>query len=245
MNLWEVSFRTQYEYPFIEMSQRFPDTAMSLWCMWNRELLQVPTRTQAVLDGVEAELKKGGFIIEKWGDVSGGRTYFLKDTCDRWNSVWNIVEPNSAMIAPPLVFTEGWCYGRMLAFDESTTRTIFKALSREGKAELLSKRELPYAVLPSTVWVYSLFAELTVKQKDAVLSAHHNGYYRTPRKVGTEDVSRLSGVSRSTFEEHLRKAENRIMDAVMPYLQLYAKAMPKGERLPSPGTVTGPLGADA
>jgi predicted DNA binding protein len=244
MNLWEVSFRTQYEYPFIEMSQRHPDTPMSLWCIWNRELLQVPTSSRLVLTAVEGLLKEGGFLIEKWGDVAGGRTYFLRDTCDRWNSVWNIVEPNSAMIAPPLVFSGGWCYGRMLAFEESTTRAVFKALGNEGKAELLSKRELPYAVLPSTVWVYSLFAELTLKQKEAVLSAHHHGYYRTPRKVGTEDVSKASGVSRSTFEEHLRKAENRIMDAVMPYLQLYARASPKDEDLISPGTPTGPVRAD-
>ena len=245
MNLWEVSFRAQYDYPFIEMSRQFPETAMSLWCIWNRELLQVPTRSRKVLEAVEAELRSGGWLIEKWGDVGGGRTFFLKDTCHRWNSVWNIVEPNSAMIAPPVVFTDGWCYGRVLAFEESTTRAMFKALAEHGKAELLSKRELPYAVLPSTVWVYSLFADLTGKQCDAVLSAHRHGYYRSPRKVGTEDVSRASGVSRSTYEEHLRKAENRIMDAVMPYLQLYAKASPKEESLPSPGLGTSAVGSDA
>jgi predicted DNA-binding protein (UPF0251 family) len=49
--------------------------------------------------------------------------------------------------------------------------------------------------------------------------------------VGTEDVARTAGVSRSTYEEHLRKAENRVMDALVPYLQLYAKGSVNPDRL--------------
>jgi hypothetical protein len=52
LNLWEVSFRAQFEYPFIEVSQRNPDTALSLWCIWERELLRVPTLKKAVLEDV-------------------------------------------------------------------------------------------------------------------------------------------------------------------------------------------------
>jgi len=238
MNLWEISFRTQYEYPFIEMSSRYPSTQMSLWCIYNRELLQIPSEDKRVLDAVEKELKKGGWIIERWGDAYGGRTFFLKDTCERWNSIWNMVEPHGVLLAPPAVFQDGWCYTRVLSFDESKTRVMFKSLQEAGRAELISKRELPLAVLPSNVWVHSLFAELTDKQKDALLDAHRYGYYNSPRKVGTEDVARAAGVSRSTYEEHLRKAENRVMDALIPYLQLYARGSKTVEREPLKGTVT-------
>lgn len=235
MNLWEVSFRAQYDYPFINLSKRHPEMAMSLWCIWTKELLQVTSASRAGLDAVDKELKKGGWIIEKWGDGKGGRTFFLKDTCDRWNSVWNIIEPNAGLIAPPAVFMDGWCYMRVLSFEESSTRAIFKSLQDQGRAEVVSKRELPLSVLPTNVWVYSLFADLTGKQKDAVLKAHQQGYYVSPRKVGTEDVARTSGVSRSTYEEHLRKAENRIMDALVPYLQLYAKGQVNPETVPLKG----------
>jgi predicted DNA binding protein len=231
MNLWEVSFRTQYDYPFINLSRSHPDMSMSLWCIWARELLQVHNANRAGLDAVEKELKKGGWVIEKWGDASAGRTFFLKDTCDRWNSIWNIVEPNSAHIAPPTVFTDGWCYTRALAFEEEATRSMFKALQSNGRAELLSKRELSLDFIPQNVSVHGLFADLTDKQRDALLKAHRHGYYQSPRKVGTEDVARTAGVSRSTYEEHLRKAENRVMDALVPYLQLYAKGSVNPDRL--------------
>jgi predicted DNA binding protein len=238
MNLWETLFRAQYDYPFIDMSARFPGTSMSLWCIWKRELLQVPTQDKKVLDGIEKELKKGGWVIEKWGDARGGRNFFLKDTCDRWNSIWNIVEPLSGLIAPPTVFADGWCYARVLSFEEDTTRAVFKQIQEHGRAELISKRELPLTVLPTNVWVHSLFADLTDKQKDAVLKAHRHGYYVSPRKVGTEDIARASGISRSTYEEHLRKAENRLMDALVPYLQLYAQGQKAPETLPLKGAIT-------
>ena len=231
VSLWEVSFRAQYEYPFIDISARHPGTPLSLWCIWNRELLQVPTQNKPLLETLDKELKKGGWIIEKWGDSHGGRTYFLKDTCDRWKSIWNLLEPSSGLIAPPAVFSDGWVYGRVLSFEEEATRAMFKILRAEGPAELMSKRELPLTVLPTNIWVHSLFADLTDKQKDALLKAHRQGYYVSPRKVGTEDIARASGGSRSTYEEHLRKAENRVMDALIPYLQLYAQGTGNPERL--------------
>lgn len=244
MNLWEISFRAQYDYPFIDISRRHPDTALSLWCIWKGELLRVPTRKRSVLDDVKEQLEDGGWVIEQWADNTGGRTFFLKDTCERWNSVWNIVEPHNVMVVPPAVFSEGWCHARVLSFDEKTTRSMFRSLQEAGKAELISKRDLPYDFLPSSVWVNSLFGDLTGKQQEALLSAHRYGYYRSPRKVGTEDVSKASGVSRSTFEEHLRKAENRVMDALIPYLQLYAKSMAREEHAPVAGTLDGAVATD-
>ena len=245
VSLWEVSFRAQYEYPFIDISARYPGTSMSLWCIWNRELLQVPTQSKPLLEALDKELKKGGWLIEKWGDGHGGRTYFLKDTCERWNSIWNLLEPHAGLIAPPTVFSDGWVYGRVLSFEESATRDMFKTLRHEGPAELISKRELPLTVLPTNIWVHSLFADLTGKQKDALLKAHRQGYYVSPRKVGTEDIARASGVSRSTYEEHLRKAENRVMDALVPYLALYAQGTVVPERLTLNATVTTPATPEA
>lgn len=245
MNLWEISFRTQYDYPFIEMSSRYPGTTMSLWCIWNRELLQVPTQDSKVLDGIDRELRKGGWIIEKWGDAYGGRTFFLKDTCSKWQSIWNLVEPHDCLLAPPAVFADGWCYSRVLSFDEKMTGAMFKSLQKVGRAELISKRELPLTVLPSNVWVHSLFGDLTGKQMDAMLAAHRQGYYNSPRQVGTEDVAASVGVSRSTFEEHLRKAENRLVNAIVPYLQLFAKGQKNPETAPSAGVAVGTPEAEA
>ncbi len=59
MSLWEISFRTQYDYPFMHISARHPGLPLSMWCIWNRELIQVPTRDENVLASIEKEIRKG------------------------------------------------------------------------------------------------------------------------------------------------------------------------------------------
>jgi predicted DNA binding protein len=128
----------------------------------------------------------------------------------------------------------------VIAFDEVRTRDLFKDFNKRGPTELIRKRELPLTVLPSTVWVNTLFGDMTSKQMDALLKAHRYGYYTSPREVTTENIAKSLGVSRSTYEEHLRKAENRIVGNLIPYLQLFAVGEKKPERMPLKTTLLEP-----
>ncbi len=231
MGLWEVSFRTQYDYPFIQMSARHPNIPISMWCIWGRELLQVPTQDERELAAIEKEIRGAGRVIDKWIEAQEARIFMLRCTCGTYqNSPWNVWEPYQFVDAPPAVYQDGWGYFRVLSFEEERTKELFGALNKLGRAELIRKREIPLNFLPSSVWVNSLFADLTGKQTDAILKAHRYGYYTSPREVTTESIARSLGVSRSTYEEHLRKAENRIMASLIPYLQLFAAA----EKRPEP-----------
>src|SRR6267378_4987468 len=219
MTLWEISFRTQYDYPFIRMSQRYPGLPISMWCLFGRELVQVPTSYPGILESIHGDIRKAGRCIEEWVEAQESRIFMLKCTCDTLDSPWNIWEPFQFVDAPPAVYKDGWGYFRVIGFDESKTKDLFKELNNRGPTELIRKRELTLSVLPSSVWVNSLFAELTGKQVDAVLKAHRYGYYTSPRQITTESIAKGSGLSRSTYEEHLRKAENRITTWGRPALR--------------------------
>ncbi len=233
MVLWEVTFRTQYDYPFMRISHQYPGLPISMWCHWNRELLQVPTQNEEILKGIEREIRKAGRCVDKWVEAGETRIFLLKCTCGDHDSPWNVWEKHEFMDAPPAVYKDGWGYFRLVTFDEDATRGLFRDFSQRGPTELIRKRELSLQVLPTSIWVNSLFAELTSKQTDALLKAHRYGYYVSPRQITTENIARGVGLSRSTFEEHLRKAENRIMASLVPYLQLYASGEKKAESLPS------------
>ena len=236
MSLWEVTFRTQYEYPFIRLSGEFPGLPISMWCHWNRELLQVPTQDPALIQHLEKGIRKAGRVVDKWVEAGDTRIFMLKCTCGSHDSPWNVWEKHEFMDAPPAVYKDGWGYFRVVTFDETRMKDLFKDFGKRGPTELIRKRELSLQVLPTSIWVNSLFGEMTQKQIDALLKAHRYGYYTSPRKITTENVANAVGVSRSTYEEHLRKAENRIMEALVPYLQLYVTGEKDAEKLPSKGT---------
>ena len=59
--------------------------------------------------------------------------------------------------------------------------------------------------------------ELTEKQKQAIHEAIINGYYNYPRKIDLEKLSKIMKVSRVTFQEHLRKAESKLIPQIFGY----------------------------
>jgi predicted DNA binding protein len=240
MTLWEISFRSQFEYPFIDLSRQFPNTPISMWCLWDKELLQIPARDARTLDGITKGIRKAGRIIEEWADPGQGRIYLLNCTCEKYRSIWNVMDDHDCLDAPPAVYRDGWGYFRMLSFNDDHTRALFREMNRRGPTELIRKRELPLNSLPTNIWVHGLFSELTPKQREAMLQAHRYGYYASPRQIKTESIAKGLGLSRSTYEEHLRKAENRILTALVPYLELYTTSThpPKGLPLARTDTST-------
>jgi len=237
MALWEVSLRASYDYPFIELSRSLPEVPISMWCIWNRELLQVPSRDPRILETVERSIRKAGHVVDEWVDGRSSRIFLLDCTCPRYDSLWNVIEAHECWDAPPVIYQDGWANFRILTFLSENAREVYRDFQKRGPAELVRKRELPLSALPTSVWTNVLFGELTGKQSEALLTAFRFGYYSSPRQGRAEHIAQSVGVGRTTYEEHLRKAENRVIAAIVPYLQLYVGAERPGERLPLPATV--------
>ncbi|GGN23932.1 helix-turn-helix domain-containing protein [Halarchaeum nitratireducens] len=54
--------------------------------------------------------------------------------------------------------------------------------------------------------------ELTPRQHQAYELARQNGYYEWPRETSVQELADDLGVSKTTFLEHLRSAENHLLD---------------------------------
>jgi DNA-binding CsgD family transcriptional regulator len=61
----------------------------------------------------------------------------------------------------------------------------------------------------------SYLSRLTLKQRQAMITAYGLGYYDVPRRVSSEEVARHLDVDKSTFVEHLRKAERKLVAEVI------------------------------
>ncbi len=61
----------------------------------------------------------------------------------------------------------------------------------------------------------TLLPELTEKQKQALKLAVDKGYYEYPRQIKLEKLAKLVGISLSTYQAHLRKAERKLVPFVM------------------------------
>jgi HTH DNA binding domain len=60
-----------------------------------------------------------------------------------------------------------------------------------------------------------LLSKLSMKQRQALLTAFALGYYDVPRRISSDDLSRHLNVDKSTVVEHLRKAEKKLIGSII------------------------------
>jgi predicted DNA binding protein len=100
-----------------------------------------------------------------------------------------------------------WKKEHLMEFIASTKRDTEKL---EGfKVQKIVKTKLTDVYFPHVMPI------LTKGQKKALELAYKNGYYDFPRKAELKQLAAISGISLSTFREHLRRAEKRIMPDII------------------------------
>jgi predicted DNA binding protein len=78
-------------------------------------------------------------------------------------------------------------------------------------------------VSDTLITLSSLRGKLTDRQVDAISTAYHSGYYQTPGRVNVQSIADREKVPRTTLQEHLNKAENKLIRSIVPQIQLYAR----------------------
>lgn len=128
----------------------------------------------------------------------------------------NAVLDKSIFFVKPIITKKGFEYWTVASWNKQALQELVGKIRKAkpfAKAELLSlsQRRLNF-------FIPTIFGELTEKQRGALELAFENGYYNYPRKASVEHLARIAKVPRSTFQEHLRKAEAKVLPAVMAQL---------------------------
>jgi predicted DNA binding protein len=72
-----------------------------------------------------------------------------------------------------------------------------------------------------TISLNEVFGEFSTKQLMFLRDAVSRGMFSTPRKIKVEDLAKARGVTKSTMQEHLNKARNKLMKSMEPYINLF------------------------
>lgn len=67
------------------------------------------------------------------------------------------------------------------------------------------------------VYFPNVMPKLSKSQKEALEIAYMNGYYSYPRKATLEQLAKIAKIGISTFQEHLRKAELKLLPIIIDY----------------------------
>jgi predicted DNA binding protein len=132
----------------------------------------------------------------------------------------------------PNMVENGWAYHRLIVFRHKDLEDLLKRFENWGWIyKILRKVKFDSFVASSiTLSADALLSGLTEKQMDAVLTAYRYGYYNLPRDADVQTIAAKKKTPRTTFQEHLQKAENKIIGALVPHIQLYNYASPERKK---------------
>jgi predicted DNA binding protein len=127
----------------------------------------------------------------------------------------------------PAVYSNGKETLRLISFSQKDLEGFFDAASMEGTIQFVRKKN----ILPDSLReVYSIslgdiFEGMSSKQVRYLRDAIALGLFNSPRKAKIEDLARSSGLSKSTMQEHINKARNKLLKAMEPYISLYLHSL--------------------
>ncbi|MCU4751355.1 helix-turn-helix domain-containing protein [Halobacteria archaeon AArc-curdl1] len=221
MGLHQASFRIRHECPYRELSERYPDLTIREWYLSDCQVLELSSaeaQTEDLLD----EIDHLGTVLHQSVDDSGLHVVMQSCLCSLEDSIIERFEEHNCLYQPPTVHRHGWEHYTVIAFEEEAIRTVYKELEADRDIEVLSKTGLEETQIPHTMLapVDQLFDSVTERQLEALRLALDNGYYEQPRQASITDLAAQTTVARSTYEEHLRKAENKLIKNAGQFVRL-------------------------
>ena len=231
MTLYEVALKVASKGFWMDLTRRFPSASVFIWCNRENDVIEVVVRNPEEYPIVIEEIRAIPIVgvIEEISDDH--RLYLNVNEChcmEQDTIVGHIGKLNILNIFPNMI-ENGWAYYRLIVFKHKDLEALLKRFDKWGWFyKILRKVPLDGFVASSlTMSADALFSGLTERQMEAVLTAHHHGYYNLPRNADVQAIAAKEKVPRTTFQEHLMKAENKLVSALVPNIRLFYHASPE------------------
>jgi len=221
MSLYEASFRVKHECPYREISERYPDLTIREWYLDDCQVIEI-TAPGSPTDDLLDEIDRLGTILHESIDDSGLHVVTQSCLCSLEDSIIERFEAHNCLYQPPTIHRQGWEHYSVIAFDENDIRELLHELEADRDIDVLSKTAITAQRIPHSMLapVDQLFEDVTERQMAALRLALESGYYEQPRKTSLRELADQTAVARSTYEEHLRKAENKLLTNAGQFLRL-------------------------
>lgn len=225
MARYELGFKLQRESPYDELSKRHPSMTMAMWCNYEKDVLEITYGDQKNFDKLQKDLQRltkvlGARLIRK--AFTKSNVQLVTQHCGCANiryRVSPVIEKHNCLEIQPMIYNKGWEWRRVIAFSQRDIKALFKELDVFCKIEIISRQTVEVGSIRDAFLISTadLLGGLTKKQIQALVQALESGYYSVPKKTTAKEIANRIGLPRTTFEEHLRKAESKVLQAVAPF----------------------------
>jgi predicted DNA binding protein len=205
----DARIRVQHPCPYCDLSVRFPESLLLLWCDNRRDTFLLSSPNPEELRELLATVRKAHRARPLLAEGTSAVVELPEFEWPDPPSVTGLARRAGVWVLPPVVYAGGRETYRLLAPNRTSLHHLIRQLRRLGEVEILSLsgraglesvREYPAATVHA-------FEGLSERQARALIAAHDAGLLEIPARSSWGSVARAEGIARSTFGEHLRKAQ--------------------------------------
>ena len=213
MTVVDAHVRVHHPCPYCDISVEFPRTLLLLWCDNRRDVFLVSApdelERRRVVSALRASFHARCLLVD-------GRDALVMVPDFEWAdppSVTGLARKVGVWVLHPVVYFDGKETYRFLAPRKLELNRLVSRMRRLGEVELLSVsdrqrldsvRDLPEASV-------HFFEGLTDRQARSLVAAYEGGLFDVPARTRWNEIAQRQGLSRSTFGEHLRKGQLRLL----------------------------------
>lgn len=211
----EATFRVEGRGAFADLTRDI-DARIELWCNDHCDLLRVRGDTDNALRESIGELTG---VRDSMAE--GGEEVIVTEDClerHEGTMVETYISRHDCLLLPPLNYEQGYKTCRVLALKPGNLTGVYRDLVAHTTVTVESKREVGESLQhPPQFTVGTEMPTLSPRQREVLLRAHELGYYEIPRETTTAEIAATVGVQRRTAEQHLRRAENKLIETCVDF----------------------------
>jgi predicted DNA binding protein len=224
MPAFEVQLKTHIGNPIDRLTEKYPSLRIWTWCNFIQDVHELESDDPAELRAALNEFRGIYKILDEAEVSTNARMMTQNCICTKETTVHDNIQELEILNIMPIYCTGGYEHSRLIAFRHEALSELFDRLSGHG-FEFEVKEKVPFngMVSDTLITLSSLMNKLTDRQVDAISTAYNSGYYQTPRRVNVQSIADRIKVPRTTLQEHLNKAENKLISCIIPQIQLYTR----------------------
>ena len=219
--MWITKLKLRHDdCPIVSRCQKFSLIVLSYPSTWYGEngrkfatttcffQSQDEARKKKFMDDLKADRRISS--IETSGDIF---TYEIRLAPDGEHDM--LYHTKQIFFVKPVVnHYDGHEYWEVASWKKETLQKFIEDLKKHMNVCIIMRMENS----PLTdIYFPNVMPKLSSKQKKALELAYHNGYYSYPRKVSLSKLAKLANIGISTFQEHLRRAEHKLLPIIIEY----------------------------
>lgn len=220
----EIRLKAWIGNPIDRITERHMGVRIWTWCNFQQDVHELESENPEQLDKALTEFREHYKVLEESRISDNARFLTQNCICTPKTTVHDNIGDLEILNLMPVLCEGGAEYYRLIAFRHEALAELYGRLEAQGfRVEVVEQTPFNGLVSDTLVPLNTVVGRLTERQVDAIVSAYNSGYYQTPRRVNVQEIASRAGVPRTTLQEHLNKAENKLIASIVPQIQLYSR----------------------